>query len=131
MTNDNTPELNGYCPVAYFAANQALEGNPECTSAHDGKTYYLLNEEVKAEFDSNPEKYLPQYGGRCAFGMSIEKEFEPDPTNFKIIGGKLYLFLKNDETDALELWNKEDEAQCLANAEKYWGKISQQVEMTG
>lgn len=33
---------------------------------------------------------------------------------------KLHLFLKNDEIDALELWNKEDEAKCLANADKHW-----------
>lgn len=131
MTHEHSPELQGHCPVAYFAAGRAIQCSSDYTSTHEGKVYHLLNEQVKAEFDSNPEKYLPQYGGRCAFGMSIEKEFETDPTNFKVIDGKLYLFLKNEETDALELWNKEDESQCLANAEKYWGKISQQSEMTG
>ena len=128
MNHETTPELQGYCPVAYFVADQALPGTADYTSTYDGKLYYLFNEEVKAEFDSNPEKYLPQYGGRCAFGMSIEKELEPDPTNYKVIDGKLYLFLKNDETDALELWNRENEAQCLANADRYWEKLCQRCE---
>ena len=131
MTHEHSPALQGHCPVAYFAAGQAIKCNSEYMSTHDGKVYHLLNAEVKAEFDSNPEKYLPQYGGRCAFGMSIEKEFEPDPTNFKLVDGKLYLFLKNEETDALELWNKENQAQCLANADRYWEHLSQECETHG
>ncbi|WP_339612849.1 YHS domain-containing (seleno)protein [uncultured Rubinisphaera sp.] len=120
MNEQHTPELNGFCPVAYFAVGEPMQGHSEFSSTYQGKLYHFVNAEVKQEFDRNPEKYIPAYGGRCAFGMSIDKEFEPDPTNFKIIDGKLYLFLKNDETDALELWNKEDEAKCLANANKHW-----------
>ncbi|MFN3151585.1 YHS domain-containing (seleno)protein [Bremerella sp.] len=120
MNDPQSPELHGYCPIAYFVLNEPMEGKSEFYSTYDGKLYYFVSDEAKQEFDKNPEKYIPAYGGLCAFGMSIEKEFEPDPTNFKIIDGKLYLFLKNDETDALELWNKEDEAKCLANANKNW-----------
>lgn len=120
MTQNHSPELQGHCPVAYFALNQPMKGDPRFSSTHDGKVYHFVNEEVKQEFDRNPEKYVPAYGGLCAFGMSIDKEFEACPTNFKIIDGKLHLFLKNDETDALELWNKEDENKCLANAEMHW-----------
>lgn len=114
------PEIKGYCPVAYFVAGEALEGKPEFTASHEGKLYYFVSEEAKHEFTKNPEKYVPAYGGQCALGMSIEKEFETCPKNFKIIDDKVYLFLHNDDTDALALWNKEDEAKCLANADKNW-----------
>jgi len=120
MSQNQTPELKGYCPVAYFAANEAMQGKPEFSAKHNGKTYHLVSEEVKQEFEKNPDKYMPAYDGLCAFGMSIEKEFESCPSNFKIIDGKLHLFLKNDDTDALALWNKEEEAKCLANADRHW-----------
>ena len=124
MAQNHTPELQGHCPVAYFAMNQPMKGDPQFSSIHNGKVYHFVNEEVKQEFDQNPDKYIPAYDGRCAFGMSIDKEFEACPTNFKIINGKLYLFLKNDETNALELWNKEDEVKCLTHADNNWSARS-------
>ncbi len=120
MTQNQTPELQGHCPVAYFALGKAIRCDSQFTSTHDGKVYHFASEEAKQEFDKNPDKYVPAYGGRCDFGMSIGKEFEPCPTNFKIIDGKLHLFLKNEDTNALALWNKEDEAKCLANANQHW-----------
>lgn len=120
MPQNQTPELQGHCPVAYFALGKAIQCDSQFTSTHDGKLYHFASEEAKQEFDQNPDKYVPAYGGLCAFGMSIEKEFEPCPTNFKIIDDKLHLFLKNKDTDALALWNKEDEAKCLANANRHW-----------
>tara|TARA_R110002096_G_scaffold227921_6_gene417313 strand:+ start:324 stop:704 length:381 start_codon:yes stop_codon:yes gene_type:complete len=120
MSQTHAPELGGYCPVAYFAVGEAMEGKPEFSSTHNSKVYYFVSEAAKQEFDENPEKYVPAYGGLCAFGMSIEKEFEPCPMNFKIIDGKLYLFLKTDDTDALELWNREDESKCIAHADRNW-----------
>lgn len=120
MNESQSIAMQGNCPVAYFALSKPTPGNSEYASSYEGKTYYFVNEEAKQEFDKDPEKYIPAFGGLCAFGMSIEKEFESDPTNFKIIDGRLYLFLKNDDTDALELWNKEDESKCLANAKKHW-----------
>ena len=122
MNKTLAPELEGHCPVGYFAVGEALSGQPEFSSEYEGKLYYFVNQQAKEEFDQNPEKYLPAFGGRCAFGMSIEKEFEPDPQNFKIIDGRLHLFLKDEETDALELWDK-DEAKCLTNANRNWSKI--------
>ncbi|MCA8987435.1 MAG: YHS domain-containing protein [Planctomycetaceae bacterium] len=122
MNEQHTPELNGFCPVAYFAVGEPMQGHSEYSSTYNGKLYHFVNEEVKQEFDRDPERYLPAYDGMCAFGMSIEKEFEADPTNFKIIDGKLHLFLKSEDTNALELWNKEDESKCLANADRYWNK---------
>ena len=35
---------------------------------------------------------MPQCGGWCAFGMSIEDKFPVDPTKIRIVDGKLYLF---------------------------------------
>lgn len=120
MNEPRSVGLQGYCPVAYFVLSEPTRGSAAFSLAYEGKLYYFTSEEAKQVFNKNPEKFLPAYGGLCAFGMSIEKEFEPDPTNFKIINGKVHLFLKNDDQDALRLWNKEDEAKCLLNANRHW-----------
>lgn len=117
------PQIQGFCPVAYFAVGEALEGNKEFSATHDDKLYYFVSEEARQEFEKNPDKYIPAYGGNCAFGMSIEKEFKVCPRNFKIINDKLYLFLHNEDTDALALWNEEDEAKCLVNADEHWASM--------
>ena len=38
-----------------------------------------------------PEKYLPQYGGYCAFAMAKGALAKTDPEAFTVIEGKLYL----------------------------------------
>lgn len=117
------PHLKGFCPVAYLAVGEPLEGSAEFSEIYGGQLYYFVSAEAKQEFKNNPDKYLPAYGGRCAFGMSIGKEFEVCPKNFKVINDKVHLFLHDDDTDALALWNKEDEAKCLSNANKHWSSI--------
>ena len=115
--------LEGYCPVAYFAADRAIRGKPEFAVTHNDVTYHLVNAEAKQAFEAEPEKYLPAYGGWCAFGMAVSDKFPVDPTNFKIVDGKLLVFLKNRNVDALTLWNDGDEPDMLQKADAHWGKV--------
>jgi len=117
--------LEGYCPVAYFAVDKAVRGKPEFASNHNGVTYWFVSADAKKAFDANPKKYLPAYGGWCAFGMAVADKFPVDPTQFKIVDGRLMLFLKNKNVDALALWNQGDEKELLANADAFWKKVSQ------
>jgi hypothetical protein len=57
--------------------------------------------------------------------MSIQDKFPIDPHNFKIVNGKLNLFLKNKGIDALALWNKGNEEDFAAKAAAHWKKVSQ------
>lgn len=108
--------IEGYCPVAYFVADGPLKGSAEFSSTHEGQTYYLVSAEAKEAFDANPAKFVPAFGGACAFGMSVKENFSIDPTNYKIVNDRLFLFLKNDETNALALWNDGDESELVAAA---------------
>ena len=116
--------LEGYCPVAYFAVDKAVRGQPEYATTHDGVTYWFVSADAKKAFDANPEKYLPAYGGWCAFGMSVEDKFPVDPTNFKIVDGRLMLFLKNKNVDARALWNQGKETKLASKAAAHWKKVS-------
>ncbi len=116
--------LEGYCPVAYFAVNKPVRGKPEFASTYDGVTYHLVSADAKKAFDRNPAKYIPAFGGWCAFGMSVQDKFPVDPTNFKIVNGRLMVFLRNKNIDALDLWNQGNEAELIAKAEAHWTKVA-------
>lgn len=116
--------LEGYCPVAYFAVNKPVRGNPAHSSTFNGVTYQFVNADAKRAFDKEPQKFIPAFGGWCAFGMAVEDKFPVDPRNFKIVDGKLMLFLKNTNIDARDLWNNGSESELLRKAEKHWKKVS-------
>jgi len=115
--------LEGYCPVAYFLADEPIRGTSEFQSTHAGVTYYFVNADAKAAFDAEPERFVPAFGGWCAFGMAVSDKFPVDPTLFRIVDGKLLLFLRNENVDALELWNQGDEHELLRKAEAHWTKV--------
>lgn len=120
MSKTVAPALEGYSPVSYFEKNMAELGQPEYQAQHQGQTYYFTSSTQVATFQANPERFLPAFGGTCAFGQSIGKEFQPDPTSFKIVDGQLLLFLKNDDVEARSLWNRAGDAVCLAKATQHW-----------
>lgn len=129
LNNNNIPSngiaLEGYCPVAYFAVDKAVKGLPEHSSDHKGVTYWFVSADAKAAFDANPEKYIPAYGGWCAFGMAVKDKFPVDPTVFKIVDGRLLLFLKNEKVNALDLWNQKNDQELSVKADEHWAKVNQ------
>ena len=56
--------------------------------------------------------------------MAVSDKFPVDPTNFKIVDGRLMVFLKNKNVDALELWNDGNEHALIKKAEAHWEKVS-------
>src|SRR6516162_6714364 len=59
--------LKGYDAVAYFKQGKPVKRDPKITSSHQGATYLFASAEDKGEFDKDPAKYVPQYGGFCAY----------------------------------------------------------------
>lgn len=115
--------LEGYCPVAYFAVDRPVRGRPQYASTHDGVTYWFASEDAKAAFDKDPEKYVPAYGGWCAYGMAVQNKFPIDPESFQIVDGRLHLFLKNSRVDARALWNQGDAAELTERARQHWDTV--------
>lgn len=128
LNNKNIPAsgvaLDGYCPVAYFAVNKPVKGDAKYAVEYKDVIYYLVNADAKAAFQKNPEKFIPAYGGWCAFGMAIGDKFPIDPTNFKIVNGRLHVFLRNRNVDAMQLWNKGIEADYEKKASAHWMNVN-------
>ncbi|MFC4218081.1 YHS domain-containing (seleno)protein [Pseudophaeobacter arcticus] len=88
--------MQGYDPVAYFTDGAPAKGSYKITTVFNDATYRFASEEHKAQFEANPEAYLPAYGGYCAFGTAMGFKFDGDPTYWKIVDNTLYLNLSKD-----------------------------------
>src|SRR5262249_31384724 len=92
----NKIALQGYDPVAFFTDGNATKGSPFITGEHKGATYLFASEEHKAIFAKDPEKYVPAYGGYCAFGVSVNKLFPIKIETWEIVDGQLVLQYSKD-----------------------------------
>jgi hypothetical protein len=111
--------LRGYDPVAYFTEGRAVLGKPTVMAKFDGAVYQFSSETNKQAFEKDPARYVPQYGGFCAYGVSLRAKFDSDPAVFKIVDGKLYLNLNRD---IQKTWEK-DVAGNLRKADQNWNRI--------
>ena len=122
--DDSKIALQGYSPVSYLELEIAQKGVKEHKSTYEGLAYYFTNEEQKKSFEANPKKYLPEYGGYCAFGVSVGAKFRVDPNKFVVKDGKYYLFLYNLEVDAQQLWLAGNHKELVSKANSNWKKLS-------
>lgn len=124
FVNDDNVAIDGYDLVSYYENKAPFKGLNEYSTAHEGVDYHFVSRENKMLFEKSPEKYLPKYGGFCAFGLAkTGKTFPVDPTSYKIIDGELYFFfvgpVQGKITDTRELWNL-NEKELIIAAEKAW-----------
>ena len=108
--------VSGYDTVAFFTDSKAVNGSPFISADYQGATYYFASEEHKKLFVANPEKYVPQCGGYCTYGVSLGKLFPVDITTWQVRNGKLYMNLNHD---ILKKFNVDFDAN-VAKAEKNW-----------
>lgn len=112
----------GYDLVSYFNHN-LQKGKKSFQFTFNGRMFYFASSNNREKFISSPAKYLPQYGGWCAFAMGDTGEkVEINPKTYKIIDGKLYLFYNKYFTNTLDSWN-EDEYNLRQKADKNWNNI--------
>ena len=112
--------LKGYDPVAYFTQGAAVKGDQAITAEHDGATYRFASAEHRDLFVADPVKYVPQYGGYCAYGVAKGVKAGIDPEQFTVRDGKLYL---NYNAGVQRTWKK-DVPGYLAMSEKNWQHLS-------
>ena len=118
--DSNGVVLKGYDPVAYFTLHQAVKGNPAIQTRYRGAIYHFVSAANKAAFDKNPSRYVPQYGGFCAYTMSKGKFADIDPAAFLIYKGKLYVCTSADY--AKKFHSNIDEN--IRKADDYWVPLS-------
>jgi YHS domain-containing protein len=111
--------IQGYDPVAFFTQNKPVKGDVRFQSRHKGAKYYFASAEDKAAFDGNPDKYEPQFGGFCAYGVSQGHTAPVRIEAFQIVNGRL---LMQYDLDVKGEFNK-DQAANVVKADKNWPRI--------
>ncbi len=120
VTTEGVPlALHGIDAVALSTLGVVGEGDAAFTVVEDGNAYYFASQESADQFSANPDKYLPQYGGFCAFAVALGKKFDGDPVFADIVDDKLYLFVN----DAVFQQYQADKEGILAKAESVWPTI--------
>ena len=111
--------IHGYDAVAYFTTGEPRRGLAKYSAKHAGVAYRFASKENLKTFKRDPEKYAPQFGGFCAYGVSVGKKFDGDPEVFKVVDGKLYF---NLNPDIKATWEK-DVPGNIAKAGRQWREI--------
>ncbi len=114
--------INGYDPVAYFTESKPVVGKKENSFVWKGETWHFSSVKNKETFKSNPEKYAPQFGGFCAYGVSDGYKAKVDPQAWSILDSKLYL---NYNKDVQQLWNK-DQKNFIEQATQKWPEVKKE-----
>ena len=94
--------IKGYDPVSYFNIGKPTPGLAQFATAYNGVTYRFASAENRDRFVASPEKFVPQYGGYCAYAISLNRIADIDPDEWSIVNDKLYL---NNGLLAQTLWS--------------------------
>lgn len=111
--------VHGVDTVALSTLGAVAEGTATYTVVEDGVAYYFATQSSADKFSKNPDRYLPQFGGFCAYAVAFGKKFDGDPQFADIVDGKLYLFVNG----AVLAKYKLDPQRYITDAHKTWPKI--------
>jgi len=114
--------LRGYDPVAYFNAGKPVKGKSSISVSNAGATYRFSSQANKDLFLQNPTKYLPAYGGYCAYGTAVGAKVDGDPKVWSVVNGRLYLNI-NRSVD--RTWKKA-KGTYIRQANKAWPGLKNQ-----
>jgi len=112
--------VKGYDVVSYFKEQKPVKGSKEFVSEYNGAKWYFSSKDNKEEFSKEPLKYVPQYGGFCAFGVSQNHTADIDPNAWTVVNGKLYL---NYNQAVSKKWNQEREL-LIQKADQNWPNLN-------
>ncbi len=114
--------IKGVDPVAYFSlkpGDDAVDGDKSITWRYKGADWYFSSAANRELFIQDPEQYVPQYGGYCAYAVSQGSLVSVNPDYWHIIEGKLYL---NYNYFADRKWRK-DIVNYIDLANEQWPSI--------
>lgn len=111
--------IRGYDPVAYVRDGGPRAGKPEFSVSHGGATWHFRSAEHKALFEADPQRYLPAYGGFCAYGTSRGYLVKVDPEAWSIVNGRLYL---NYDLSVRKTWVARPQTY-IARADTNWPNL--------
>jgi len=115
---------NGYDVVSYFTEKKPTEGKKKYQTTYGGATFKFSSEKNLTLFKEDPKKYIPQYGGYCAYAIAEKKiKMHIDPDAYEVRDGKLYLFYNSWLSNKLTDWQKGDTKKLQEKGDKNWREL--------
>lgn len=108
--------IRGYDPVAYFTQGRPVAGKPDLTHKWKGATWHFASAANRDKFRQNPERWAPQYGGYCAYGVAQGYAVKIEVDQWSVVDGKLYL---NYDRGVQRTW-KRDIPGYIRKADGNW-----------
>ncbi len=115
--------IKGYDVVAYFEENRARFGSEEHAVEWDGAVWHFSSAGNAQLFREQPRRYVPQYGGYCAFAAAHNAVAAVDPEAFSVVDGKLYL---NNSFFVHTNWRRKQQ-QFIELADGYWPRLRRKL----
>ena len=112
--------------VAYFSLGEdenAVAGKEEFSYQWEGFTWQFSSQENLDLFKEAPEKYIPQFGGYCAYAVSKNYTATIDPDAWTVHDGKLYV---NYSKGVRATWLK-DRDDRIDNGNRNWPGLKQKL----
>lgn len=116
--------IEGYDVVAYFIEGMPAKGSERYTAVADGTVWHFKSQANRDAFVAEPEKYIPQYGGYCAYAAAQNLKADGDPHQWAVVGDKLYL---NNNFFAKKLWQL-DIPGNIVKGDKNWPALQSAIE---
>jgi len=117
--NDNIA-VSGYDTVAYFTQGEPVLGDKAFSTEYNGAEWHFSSQANLDLFNTDPEKYAPQFGGHCAYGMALGSRAQGDPKKWTIVEGKLYL----NYTQTTRMRWISRQAEYIPRGDSNWARLS-------
>ena len=106
--------VQGYDVVSY-QEGKPVKGTQDVASEFGGVVWRFATKEHQSMFEQDPRRYVPQFGGFCAYSVSKGYAATASPRAYSIEGGKLTLFF---DGAVKAVW--EQDRSAIQKANRNW-----------
>ena len=110
--------INGFDPVSYRLGSKPIAGRAEYELIQNRFVWRFASKANLEAFRDAPQVYAPAFGGFDPTGVANGVAVESDPSQFAVIGSRLYLFRSAENRQRFLR-----EAGLLAQAESRWNAV--------
>ena len=114
----NNLAVGGYDTVSFFSGKPQL-GKKIYSTDYAGVRWRFSTSGNLDLFKTNPEVFMPQYGGYCAWAVAQNKLAKGSPTYWHVEDGKLYL---NFNARIKRRWDR-DLRSFIREGDENWPQI--------
>lgn len=111
--------IKGYDVVAFFKEGKPVEGADSLVYKYKESDWLFASRANLEAFKAEPEKFVPQYGGYCAYGTSEGHKAPTQAETWTIVDDKLYF---NYNMKVKNSWSK-NQKERIDKADVQWPLI--------